>query len=127
MSCDRCGQSLCRCTPLRRKTPLKRSSRVNPVNRKRRAERAEKQYGPTNRIAWVAALPCRVCGLVPSENAHATSRGAGGDYTDIVPLCGSHHREQHQLGIESFQEKYGIDLHEEARKTQELWIAQGGS
>ena len=27
-----------------------------------------------------------------------------------VPLCAEHHREQHQIGVESFESKYRIDL-----------------
>ena len=46
-----------------------------------------------------------------SECAHVVSRGAGGDdRANTVPLCMRHHRQQHAVGIETFQRTYGLDL-----------------
>jgi hypothetical protein len=49
-----------------------------------------------------------------SEPHHAKTRGAGGGDTDTVPLCRSHHRKFHDMGEQSFTERYGIDCREVA-------------
>lgn len=74
-------------------------------------------YGSTHLVAYLNAMPCMVCGRVPCDAAHVKSRGAGGGYRDnLVPLCREHHTEQHQIGIETFQNKYQIDMEREARR-----------
>lgn len=75
-------------------------------------------YGGETRAKRVSRMPCIVpgCGMVPSQNAHVRSRGAGGGVDDIVPLCAKHHHEQHTTGILTFQKKYGVDLEKEAKK-----------
>jgi hypothetical protein len=61
-------------------------------------------------LAWLRTYPCVLCGN-SAEPAHVKSRGAGGDdIGNTVPLCRTHHREQHDTGIQSFARKYGIDL-----------------
>jgi len=42
----------------------------------------------------------------------AANAGKGQKPHDIfgVSLCRTHHNEQHQLGVEAFNKKYGIDL-----------------
>jgi predicted restriction endonuclease len=52
--------------------------------------------------------PCTVCRRVGSDPAHIKSRGSGGDDIEwnIMPLCRSHHQEQHKTGWFSFSEKY---------------------
>lgn len=52
------------------------------------------------------------------EPAHTKTRGAGGKRWDLVPLSPLLHSEQHTMGIESFQAKYGVDLPALARR---LW------
>ncbi len=53
---------------------------------------------------------CAVCGVLEVEPHHAKTRGAGGSDLDAVPLCRHHHREFHQIGQGSFQEKYQFDF-----------------
>jgi hypothetical protein len=50
------------------------------------------------------------CHEGPIEFAHVKSRGAGGHDAQGISLCLAHHREQHQVGIMTFQARYGIDL-----------------
>lgn len=90
---------------LNRKTPLR------AVNPERLAARREKQFGPQS--ALCKALPCLVEGCTsegPSDPAHVRSRGAGGLDSDTVPLCRTHHDEQHRIGVASFCERYGVEL-----------------
>lgn len=58
---------------------------------------------------WVDARGRRrIARIHPS---HLRSRGAGGpDRGNLVPLLSTLHREQHRIGIRTFQAKYAIDL-----------------
>ena len=58
---------------------------------------------------------CWVCGKQHSDLAHVEAVGAGRyrrkiDHTQhrFMTLCRSHHGEQHQIGIETFMQKYHI-------------------
>tara|TARA_Y100000034_G_scaffold122301_1_gene167570 strand:- start:185 stop:463 length:279 start_codon:yes stop_codon:yes gene_type:complete len=53
---------------------------------------------------------CIICGDPQVDRCHIISRGSGGsdDEWNIFFACRFHHSEQHQIGIFSFAEKYGI-------------------
>lgn len=58
---------------------------------------------------------CVVCGKQPADVAHVKAVGMGRDRTKVqfseslaFSLCREHHNEQHNLGIESFMNKYHI-------------------
>jgi hypothetical protein len=104
--------ALARRTPLRSKSALRRSRPVKPVNRKRKTKRYARDFG--DEADLVRAMPCLITGTTPSEPAHVTSRGAGGGCFDLVPLSPAMHRQQHEVGIESFQACHGLDLRAEA-------------
>lgn len=138
--------SLKRKTPLRRTGGLKRSpmKRRNP---ERAAKRREKAFG--EQAALCRTLPCVICSTEPtgveptlsewvaflaeghtSEPHHVPTRGAGGVDKDTVPLCRTHHREWHDIGEQSFDAKYGVNLravakaiHDELKAAQN--VAQG--
>lgn len=103
--------------------PLKKnSSPIKPYNKERREEAFERNFGSKERVEAVSRMGCVVCGAVPCHNAHVTPRGMGGahgDKKDVVPLCPTHHREQEE-GTEAFEEKYSVDLTEEAAKVSEV-------
>ena len=63
--------------------------------------------------AYVRRHSCSVPGCTgkPIELAHAKTRGSGGHDATGAPLCAEHHTEQHTIGINTFQSKYGIDLY----------------
>lgn len=87
-------------------------------NRKRAAARQVADFG--ERGAAIRAMPCLIadahtCGG-KMEAAHAKSRGAGGDRRHLVPLCSLAHREQHDRGVATFQQKYGVNLLEESTR-----------
>lgn len=124
--------------PLKRKTPLQRSSvrlertplrRSNP---QRRATRYERNYGV--RGDDVRAMPCTAtirrpelsseC-QPPMEAAHAKSRGAGGDRRELVPLCFTHHAEMHRRGIRTFEAKILVRLRDEAMRIAALLDERG--
>lgn len=72
-------------------------------------------------LKFIRGLPCVVCkNNIETEAAHVRmpSRRAAKRYTGkgekpddlwTVPLCGRHHREQHQLGEQEFWLTVGID------------------
>ena len=91
-------------TPLARRAALARHGRIKA--------RVPPEHGNPTYRSFIRDFPCHIP-LCPerSECAHIKSRGAGGkDERNIVPLCRSHHREQHTIGIQSFAAKYGLDL-----------------
>lgn len=118
-------------------------STIPRENARRKAKRRASDFGPHG--DWIIpALPCAVehtewwstvsdetlsammdAALwdrgryeMVSEPAHAKSRGAGGRRWDLVPLAPLLHSEQHSIGIDTFQAKYGVDLNSLARR---LW------
>lgn len=59
------------------------------------------------------------------QAAHVRSRGAGGDRRSLVPLCAGHHEELHRRGIETWQSRYGLDLHAIAEAIAVIFDADG--
>jgi hypothetical protein len=114
-------------TPLERSTPLARTgrlprrTRIKARNAKRGGSRFPKRRDPAY-CAWIRTHPCVAAGRGDwidggkpcagrVECAHVVSRGAGGpDVANTVPLCTRHHREQHTIGIRSFETRYGLNL-----------------
>lgn len=82
-------------------------------------------FGSQERVRFVAALPCRVscCDERPCHNAHAKTGGMGrkADYRFILPLCAKHHRQAHDLGVRTFENRYKIGLLECADWTEFKW------
>lgn len=108
---------------MRRCKPMKRS-RIRPVNTKRRRHRFAVAFHSEAFVAWTKAQPCAACGQRgPSDCAHAKTRGAGGDWTDVLSLCPACHRFQHNVGVESFERAMGVNLTRLAREHHERWLA----
>lgn len=56
---------------------------------------------------------------------HVRSRGAGGrDYGNLVPMCATHHQEQHSIGQRSFEKRHGVNLKALAAYYQGLYEGQ---
>lgn len=58
---------------------------------------------------------CVICGKPKAELAHYHAVGRGRNRrkinhigNQVLALCPNHHREQHQIGIDSFNEKYKL-------------------
>jgi hypothetical protein len=107
-----------------KRTGIKRTKGVNPVNRKRAKKRKLEQFGPPGFADFVREYGCVVgregsslmtC-MGPVQVAHLRSRGAGGGWREnCVGLCAGHHGVQHSLGVVTFAKQYAIDL--------DLWAA----
>jgi hypothetical protein len=81
-------------------------------------------------LRFVASQPCLICGRAPSDAHHlrfAQPRAMGRKSSDefVVPLCRTHHRENHRTGREeSWWASVSIDPLEIATK---LWSLSHGS
>lgn len=72
---------------------------------------------------WVRGHYCSVpgCQLMPIEVAHVR-RGTGGGMAlkpndaCTLSLCREHHAEQHRIGEQSFERKYGFTMLDKARE-----------
>jgi hypothetical protein len=111
-----------------RRAPLPRGTTPLGRNRKRQQSEFARCYGSEERVEWVKALPCVVCGYGPCDNAHVIgggiSRKAG--YESIVPLCsGPHgcHAELHRIGVKTFGRRNRIDLCQAAERIANAWNA----
>lgn len=106
--------------PPKRKRELQRK-RIKA--RRKGARRAEvkfaKQFGSVWYVSRVCAMPCLVCGQLPSDPHHVRTVGAGGTWRDLVPLCRRHHTECHTVGVQTFTDRYDVDLHAHARRIAE--------
>lgn len=78
-------------------------------------------------LRWVrTGFQCAIAGKSDHEcfgsieTHHVTSRGAGGDDTQVVPLCTRAHVIGHQIGWTTFGQRYGVDLEKMAT---DLWNA----
>lgn len=73
-------------------------------------DKFELYYGSKERVNVINNIPCIICQKLPCENCHVISKGAGGTWRDIVPMCHQHHLLQHQLGNITFSKRFNIDL-----------------
>lgn len=92
--------------------------------------RFERGYGSEERVKWVKSQRCYVTGqagtkLDPIVNSHVKTRGAGGGPEYIVPMLLSLEKELHNIGIESFQLKHGVNLWQLAKLCEARWVNRG--
>ena len=73
--------------------------------------------------AWIRKHGCSVpgCNLLPIECAHVRRGGDGGmglkpSDARTISLCSRHHAEQHRIGEQAFEKRYGVDLLAMARE-----------
>ena len=69
---------------------LTRTTRLRPVNPKRRRARRLAAFGP--KADWIRGLPCCLCGAVPyddyySHPHHVETRGRNPVSNKIIPAC----------------------------------------
>lgn len=77
-------------SPPKRAAGLKRSGRIRPINRKRKARLFAEDFGSVEYVKHLHQFPCANCEVYGwTVAAHLKSRGAGGKVDDLVPLCGS--------------------------------------
>ena len=112
---------------LKRHTPLRRKTRLRPINRVRRKRLYERNFG--SHADFVRVQPCVVptCARLHPKRLihphHVKARGmggAGGSKEHLVPLCWVHHDFIHTQGQARFQSVFSIDLGAAAAR---LWAA----
>lgn len=94
--------------------------------RRRRQERFERQYGGEEYVAWLTRQPCMLANSGMCEGRidphHAKTKGAGGEWDAIVPLCRRHHETVHRAGVQTVRLLTGVDLLREARSLASRWV-----
>lgn len=112
-------------TALKRTTALKRGpvpKRKTALKTKRSKARRVAVTRDPEYLKWLRDQNCCVVDNMltrhgwPSDAAHTTvnGRSSKGDDTQCIPLCRSHHIEQHRIGWKDFEKKYEIDRSDEA-------------
>jgi hypothetical protein len=105
--------------PPRRKTPLKRSTKRIKLRRGDPAKRRWAGRRDDGYREWIREQPCAITGCITRreiECAHVKARGAGGDdLGNCLPLCVTHHRYQHTVGIKTFAKEFHVELAEMAK------------
>lgn len=108
----------------KRAGPLERS-RLRPRNEERRERLHHSQYdGDIKHAEWIRSLSCVVCHYQGPhlQAAHFPSKGAGGTYENLIPLCGTRmeggtmvegcHQRQHRLGDATWASENGWTVEE---------------
>jgi hypothetical protein len=115
-------------TPLKASKPIRRTAHLRRVNPERVAKRLERDFGTEAFRAWLRGLGCSVpsCGSSDIEIAHARSRGSGGDWTMVIPLCNGHHRLAHTIGQRTFERRFGFEMLDVAAAVHLRWLAWAG-
>jgi hypothetical protein len=78
---------------------------------------------------FIEACPCLVCQRpAPSAAHHWHRKGHGAKGMKApderqIPLCGSHHREFHDHGRETFANKYDIDIEYVIERLTAVWLS----
>ena len=65
-------------------------------------------YSPEYTAYWLRNLYCVICGNIAGAPHHIVTQGAGGtdNESNLLALCTTHHTEIHQIGIQTFGNKY---------------------
>ena len=111
---------------MRRHTRL---SRTGPIRRRGRPRFRGYQRNEPYR-QWVRQQGCILSGQHECwgliECCHVVSRGAGGiDEGNVYPCCSRGHGMQHQMGIGSFERRYGVNLAATAQRLWDIYEGEG--
>lgn len=108
-------------SPLRRRSPLRaRKCWRHQPDLERQRRRFERQYGSEERVAWLKGYPCVSCGRVATDASHVR-HGPLKTADETVPQCHRCHLELHAAGIQTFQQRYQVDLGALAKRFAERW------
>ncbi len=57
---------------------------------------------------WLRNWHCTICGNISDAPHHVVTRGSGGtdNSENLLAFCTSHHTEIHQIGVQTFANKY---------------------
>ncbi len=110
-------------TPLKRGKPPTRKARLRAITKDARKKlmRFERQFGSEERVDWMQAQHCCICGTRPVDCHHVKTRGAGGTADDMVPLCRTCHQIWHSRGRAWFENEFDIDAGVLAQRYTRWW------
>lgn len=92
-------------------------------NADRAAKAWVKYYHSEAYLFYIKRHACIVTGCRrQADAAHAVSKGAGGTWRDLFPCCHEHHMEQHNGGMQTFMDKYGVDPFALAHGLSGAWV-----
>jgi Protein of unknown function (DUF968). len=74
-------------------------------------------------LAWMRRQGCLIDGRTAHVH-HVQHGGVGtkGSDHETVPFCWRHHREMHDIGRLTFEEKHGLNLDRECERYRELYL-----
>lgn len=76
---------------------------------------------------YILSHSCLACSSREVDGDHLLARGRGSasqnDFS-LIPLCRRHHSERHTGGSVKFEERYHLDLWQEAWRLLATWIAK---
>lgn len=87
-----------------------------------RRQRNRNQFGPY--ADFIREQHCCGCGAwPPNDPHHYRTRGAHGDASQSfqIPLCRRCHSECHNLGVETFQKRKGVDFAATRERLMKEW------
>ena len=73
-------------------------------------------------IDFVKSLPCLVCGTSPCDPEHVYRRAQGQNDYLTVPLCRKDHELRGSMGVDTWEEKYKIDIKDALIATLATWM-----
>lgn len=82
----------------------------------RQSKRFRKHYYSEAYVLAIKAMHCLSCRKRPCHAHHVKTKGAGGTYRDLVPLCPKHHMELHNSGRKTFAAGHSVNLTEQAER-----------
>ena len=102
-------------------------ARRTAVKRKRATPRRVSVDRNPEYLAWLRERQCVACArscnpmlmeimwpIIDAAHGPVNGRGSKGPDSGAIPLCRHHHIEQHQIGWQLFERKYGISREKEA-------------
>ena len=106
-----------------RQTPIQRSAlkrSTKPIAKRRSKPRRTSVLRDRGYLDWLKDRECVIRDGGPSfkmsDPAHGPSTGmrVKGPDNEAIPLCRHHHNEQHRIGWQAFEAKYGFSREKEA-------------
>lgn len=102
--------------------------KIDTRSRHRNSPRPPEKSAPAF-LQWVRLRPCLLAGgqcAGKIEAAHVDYAGGKGMGTKVadrfaVPLCGAHHAESHNAGIQTFEARHNVDLLAASKVLWQAW------
>jgi hypothetical protein len=109
---------------------LKRGGRLNPKRKTPRKVSVERNRDYMNWLretARCAIIDCRTPHFPDPAHTERNGMASKGADSSCVPLCRLHHEEQHYIGAQRFEEKYGVNLRALAAEHYQRWLMSGSA